>query len=156
MPRKGRYKRKEITPDSVYKDWYVAKLINVVMKNGKKGLAERAVYGAFEIVREKTKEDPLKVFHKALENIRPVLEVRSRRVGGVTYQVPMEVSDRRGDSLCVRWLVKGCNERKGGELKVRLANEILDAVNERGFAIKKRDDTHRMAEANKAFAHFRW
>ena len=156
MPRKGPVPPREILPDPVYGDKLVAKLINKVMKDGKKSKAEKIVYGAFEIIREKLGEDPLKVFHKAVENVKPIMEVRPRRVGGATYQVPMEVNERRQIHLALKWIVDAARARSERGMVNRLANELIDAYNERGGAFKKREDTHRMAEANKAFAHYRW
>ena len=132
------------------------RLINSVMLDGKKGVAQKIVYGAFDIIKEKTGEDPLEVFEKAMENVMPVLEVKARRVGGATYQVPMEVRPERRQTLGLRWITLYARQRGERTMKERLANEIMDAVNETGSAFKKREDTHRMAEANKAFAHFRW
>ncbi|WP_457680563.1 30S ribosomal protein S7 [Thermovibrio sp.] len=156
MPRKGPVPPREILPDPVYGDKLVAKLINKVMKDGKKSKAEKIVYGAFDIIREKLGEDPLKVFHKAVENVKPLMEVRPRRVGGATYQVPMEVNERRQMHLALKWLVDAARARSERGMVNRLANEIIDAYNERGGAFKKKEDTHKMAEANKAFAHYRW
>ncbi|RKQ60368.1 SSU ribosomal protein S7P [Thermovibrio guaymasensis] len=156
MPRKGPVPPREILPDPVYGDKLVAKLINKVMKDGKKSKAEKIVYGAFDIIREKLGEDPLKVFHKAVENVKPLMEVRPRRVGGATYQVPMEVSERRQMHLALKWLVDAARARSERGMVNKLANEIIDAYNERGGAFKKKEDTHKMAEANKAFAHYRW
>lgn len=156
MPRRGPVTPREIPPDPVYNSVLVQKLINKVMLDGKKSIAEKIVYGAMEIIREKTKQDPLAVLEKAIQNVTPLLEVRPRRVGGATYQVPIEVPPRRGLSLALRWIVRAARERKGMPMKERLALEILDALNNTGGAIKKRDEMHRMAEANKAFAHYRW
>ncbi|WP_456341512.1 30S ribosomal protein S7 [Thermovibrio sp.] len=156
MPRKGPVPPREILPDPVYGDKLVAKLINKVMKDGKKSKAEKIVYGAFDIIREKLGEDPLKVFHKAVENVKPLMEVRPRRVGGATYQVPMEVNERRQMHLALKWLVDAARARSERGMVNKLANEIIDAYNERGGAFKKKEDTHKMAEANKAFAHYRW
>ncbi|WP_456455598.1 30S ribosomal protein S7 [Thermovibrio sp.] len=156
MPRKGPVPPREILPDPVYGDKLVAKLINKVMKDGKKSKAEKIVYGAFEIIKEKLGEDPLKVFHKAVENVKPLMEVRPRRVGGATYQVPMEVNERRQIHLALKWIVDAARARSERGMVNRLANELIDAYNERGGAFKKKEDTHRMAEANKAFAHYRW
>ncbi len=159
MPRKGPVKPREIMPDPIYKDVLVHKLINKVMLDGKKSIAEKIVYGAMEILAEKTGEEPLVALHKALDNIKPDLEVRSRRVGGSTYQVPMEVPPRRQESLALRWLVEAARNRSGKgnyTMLERLSNELLDAYNNKGAAVKKREDTRRMAEANKAFAHYRW
>ncbi len=156
MPRRGPASIRKIPPDPVYNSVLIQKLINKVMFNGKKSVAEKVVYGAMEIIRERTKQNPLEIVEKAVQNVTPLLEVRPRRVGGATYQVPIEVSPRRGLSLALRWMVKAARERKGMPMKERLANEILDALNNTGGAIKKKDETHRMAEANKAFAHYRW
>ncbi|MGC8929926.1 MAG: 30S ribosomal protein S7 [Dictyoglomus sp.] len=156
MPRRGPVTPREIPPDPVYNSVLVQKLINKVMLDGKKSIAEKIVYGAMDIIREKTKQDPLTVLEKAVQNVTPLLEVRPRRVGGATYQVPIEVPPRRGLSLALRWIVRAARERKGMPMKERLALEILDALNNTGGAIKKRDEMHRMAEANKAFAHYRW
>ncbi|WAM31083.1 30S ribosomal protein S7 [Caldicellulosiruptor naganoensis] len=157
MPRRGPVKKREILPDPVYNDKVVAKLINKVMKDGKKSIAQKIVYGAFDIVREKTGKDPLEVLEQALNNVMPVLEVRPRRVGGATYQIPIEVSPDRRLSLGLRWLVEYARERKDKRtMKEKLAAEIMDAANNTGGAVKKKEDTHRMAEANRAFAHYRW
>lgn len=156
MPRYGKVPVREIVPDPKYNDVLVAKLINTVMRKGKKLLAQRIVYKAFDILKEKKKEDPVQLFKKALENIKPVLETRPRRVGGATYQVPIEIPERRRISLGLRWLVQYANERAEFRMEERLANEILDALENKGGAIKKKEDTHKMAEANRAFAHYRW
>ncbi len=159
MPRKGPVQPREISPDPVYKDVLVHKLINKVMKDGKKSKAEKIVYTAMKNLSEKTGDDPLTALHKAIENIKPILEVRPRRVGGSTYQVPMEVPPRRQISLALRWLVEAARNRSGKgnyTMVEKLTNELLDAYNNRGAAVKKKEDTHRMAEANKAFAHYRW
>lgn len=156
MPRKGKVERREIPPDPKYNDVLVQKMINCVMWDGKKSVAEKIVYGAFEVIREKLKEDPLKVFHQAIENVKPILETRPRRVGGATYQVPVEVRPERQISLAVKWIIHAARARQGKPMKERLAEEIIDAYHNRGAAIKKREDTHRMAEANRAFAHYRW
>ncbi|HHV95908.1 MAG TPA: 30S ribosomal protein S7 [Clostridiaceae bacterium] len=156
MPRKGHVPRREVLPDPIYNNKVVTKLINKVMLHGKKGLAQRIVYGAFDIIREKTGRDPIEVFEEALNNVMPVLEVRARRVGGATYQVPMEVRPERRQALGIRWLVNYARERGEKTMKERLAAEILDAVNSTGGAFKKKEDTHKMAEANRAFAHYRW
>ncbi len=156
MPRRGPVTPREIPPDPVYNSVLVQKLINKVMLDGKKSTAEKIVYGAMEIIRDKTKQDPLTVLEKAVQNLTPLLEVRPRRVGGATYQVPVEVPSRRGLSLALRWFVRAARERKGMPMRERLAAEILDALNNTGGAIKKKEEMHRMAEANKAFAHYRW
>ncbi|NLM11562.1 MAG: 30S ribosomal protein S7 [Clostridiaceae bacterium] len=156
MPRKGHVPKRDVLPDPIYNDKVVTKLINNVMLDGKKGVAQKIVYGAFDIVREKTGKDPLEVFEQALNNIMPVLEVKARRVGGATYQVPMEVRPERRQALGLRWLTNYARLRGERTMSERLAAEILDAVNNTGNAVKKKDDTHKMAEANKAFAHYRW
>ena len=154
--RRRRAERRQIPPDPVYNDVLVAKLINKVMWDGKKTVAQKIVYGAFDIIREKMNKDPLEVFHKALDNVRPVLEVRPRRVGGATYQVPIEVQEPRRTSLAIRWIVAAARAKKGKPMKVKLAEEIMAAYNNTGAAVKKKEDVHRMAEANRAFAHYRW
>jgi small subunit ribosomal protein S7 len=156
MPRRGTVKKKKPKPDHFYNSTLVHKFINVVMKEGKKSVAENIIYGSMEQVKQKAKEDPLKMFEKAVENVRPVLETKSRRVGGATYQVPIEVPINRSTSLAVRWILRYARERSGKSMVDKLASEIMDAVNHRGGAIKKREDTHKMAEANRAFAHYRW
>ncbi|MGH9405899.1 MAG: 30S ribosomal protein S7 [Terriglobia bacterium] len=156
MPRKGTVERREILPDPVYGNPVVQKLVNCLMHQGKKSVAQRIVYGALEQIRGRTSDDPLKVFKKALENVKPALEVKSRRVGGANYQVPVEVNRNRQTSLSLRWIIGYARERSEKSMVERLSAELLDAANNRGGAIKKRDDTHRMAEANKAFAHYRW
>ncbi|MEB3025652.1 MULTISPECIES: 30S ribosomal protein S7 [unclassified Parvimonas] len=154
MPRKGHVPKREVMPDPIYGDVVVTKLINNIMLDGKKGIAQAIVYGAFEIVREKTGEEPTEVFRKALENIMPVLEIKARRIGGATYQVPIQVRPERRQTLGLRWLVTYSRNRGEKTMKERLAKEILDAVNNTGASVKKREDTHKMAEANKAFAHY--
>ena len=154
MPRKGHVPKREVMPDPVYGDVVVTKLINNIMLDGKKGIAQAIVYGAFEIVKEKTGEEPTEVFRKALENIMPVLEIKARRIGGATYQVPIQVRPERRQTLGLRWLVTYSRNRGEKTMKERLAKEILDAVNNTGSSVKKREDTHKMAEANKAFAHY--
>ena len=156
MPRKGYIAKREILPDPVYQSKVVTKLINNVMEDGKKSLAQKIVYDAFEIVAEKTGKNALEAFNEAMENIMPVLEVKARRVGGATYQVPMEIRSERRQALGLRWLVRYSRERNEKTMKEKLANEIIDAINSMGGAFKKKEDTHRMAEANKAFAHYRW
>ena len=156
MPRKAFVRKREVAPDSIYGSVLVSKFINKIMVQGKKSVAETIFYGAMDILKEKTGEDPLKVFQKALENVKPVLEVKSRRVGGATYQVPVEVRPERRLSLAVRWLIEYSRARGENTMTECLAGEILDAYNNRGSSIKKREDTHKMAEANKAFAHYRW
>jgi small subunit ribosomal protein S7 len=156
MPRKGQVKLREIQPDPKFHDRSVAKFINTVMERGKKSTAEQILYGALDIVANRTKEEGLAVFKHALENIRPAVEVRSRRVGGANYQVPVEVRPVRRTSLAMRWLVQAARARGEKSMEERLAAEIVEAHGNRGGAVKKREDTHRMAEANKAFAHYRW
>ncbi len=156
MPRKGQVKLREISPDPKFHDRTVAKFINTVMERGKKSTAEQIFYGALEIVANRTKEEGLAVFKHALENVRPAVEVRSRRVGGANYQVPVEVRPVRRTSLAMRWLMQAARGRGEKSMEERLAAEIVEAHGNRGGAVKKREDTHRMAEANKAFAHYRW
>jgi len=156
MPRKGPVPKREVLPDPIYGSKLVTKLINKVMRDGKKALAQRICYGAFDLIREKTGKDPMEVFEQALNNVMPVLEVRPRRVGGATYQVPVEVNPDRRQTLGLRWLVQYARERGERTMVERLAAEIIDAANNTGGAVKKKEDTHRMAEANKAFAHYRW
>ncbi|MBQ3463019.1 MAG: 30S ribosomal protein S7 [Clostridia bacterium] len=156
MPRKGFIAKREVLPDPIYKDVVVTKLINNIMLDGKKGVAQKIVYDAFEIVNEKTGKDALEAFKEAMDNIMPVLEVKARRVGGATYQVPMEVRPERRQTLGLRWLTAYSRSRSEKTMRERLANEIMDAINGTGGAVKKREDTHKMAEANKAFAHYRW
>jgi len=154
--RRRAAQRREIAPDPVYNDVLVAKLINKLMWDGKKTVAQKAVYKAFDYIKEKTGMDPLEVFKKAVDNVRPILEVRPRRVGGATYQVPVEVEEPRKTSLALRWIVAAARARKGRPIYLRLAQELLDAYNNTGVAVKKREDVHKMAEANRAFAHYRW
>ena len=154
--RKRRAIKRDVLPDPLYNSKLVTKLINTIMIDGKKGTAQKILYQAFDIIKEKTGEEPLDVFNKAMENIKPALEVKSRRVGGSNYQVPIEVSPARSQALALRWLVKYSRERGGKGMAENLANEIIDASNGTGATVKKREDTHRMAEANKAFAHYRW
>ncbi|MBT1076307.1 30S ribosomal protein S7 [Geobacter grbiciae] len=156
MPRRREVAKRVILPDPKFNDRVVAKLVNVIMVGGKKSTAERALYGALGVVSQKTGEEAVKVLKKCLDNIKPTLEVKSRRVGGSTYQVPVEVRADRRVSLAMRWLVKYANDRSEKTVTDKLAGEILDAYNNRGAAVKKREDTHRMAEANRAFAHYRW
>ena len=156
MPRRGSIAKRDVLPDPLYNSKLVTKLINNIMLDGKKGVAQKIVYEAFDIIKDKTGEDPLSVFEKAMENIMPVLEVKARRVGGATYQVPIEVRPDRRQTLGLRWLTTYSRARSERTMKERLAAEILDALNGNGGAAKKCDDTHKMAEANKAFAHFRW
>ena len=156
MPRRGNVPKREILPDPMYNSVLVTKLVNSIMLDGKKGVAQKVVYGAFDIVKEKTEKDPLEVFIQAMENIMPSLEVKARRVGGATYQVPMEVRPERRQTLGLRWLTNYSRARSEKTMRERLAGEIMDAANNLGSAVKKREDTHKMAEANKAFAHYRW
>jgi len=156
MPRKRLVTKREVTPDPKYGSVLSAKFINNLMKKGKKSIAQSIFYKSFDIIKEKTKKDPLGVFQKALENVKPTVEVKSRRVGGSTYQVPTEVRPSRRQALSIRWIIKYAGERGEKTMASKLAGELIDASNSKGAAIKKREDTHRMAEANKAFAHYRW
>jgi small subunit ribosomal protein S7 len=156
MPRKGEVRRREILPDPKFHDRMVTKFINTMMTGGKKSTAERILYGAFDLIGDRAKEEALGVFKRALDNVKPVVEVRSRRVGGATYQVPVEVRPTRRVSLAMRWIVQHARTRNEKSMAERLAAELMDASNNRGATIKKKEDTHRMAEANKAFAHYRW
>ena len=156
MPRRGNIAKRDVLPDPLYNSKLVTRLINNVMYDGNKGVAQKIVYGAFDIIREKTGKEPLEVFEQAMENVMPQLEVKARRVGGATYQVPMEVRPERRQTLGLRWMTNYSRLRSEKTMKERLAGEILDAVNGAGGAAKKRDDTHKMAEANRAFAHYRW
>ena len=156
MPRRGSIAKRDVLPDPLYNSKLVTRLINNIMVDGKRGVAQKIVYSAFDIIREKTGKDPLEVFEQALENIMPLLEVKARRVGGATYQVPMEVRPARRTTLGLRWLTTYSRNRSERTMAERLANEIMDAANNTGSAVKKREDTHKMAESNKAFAHFRW
>jgi small subunit ribosomal protein S7 len=155
VPRRGSAPKREVLPDPVYQSKLVTKLINNIMYDGKKGVAQKIVYEAFDIVKEKSGKDPLTVFEQAMENIMPVLEVKARRVGGATYQVPLEVRPDRRQTLGLRWITLYSRKRSERTMAQKLANEILDAINNQGGAVKKREDTHKMAEANKAFAHYR-
>ena len=154
--RKRRAEKRDVLPDPIYKSKVVTRLINAVMKSGKKGTAEKILYGAFDQIKTRTGREPIEVFEQALENIKPALEVKNRRVGGSNVQVPIEVSEERGQTLALRWLVNYARLRNGKTMVDNLANEIIDAANGTGGAVKKREDTHKMAEANKAFAHMRW
>lgn len=156
MPRRGNVKRIEVVSDPVYNNKVVSKLINQIMLDGKKGTAEHLVYGAFDIVKEKTGKDALEIFDQAMKNIMPVLEVKARRVGGANYQVPIEVRHDRRQTLAIRWLTNYARARGGKSMEDKLALEIMDAANNTGATVKKKEDTHKMAEANKAFAHYRW
>lgn len=156
MPRKGEVRKREVLPDPKYGDKLVAKFVNTIMNRGKKSVAESIFYCSLDIVAAKSKEDALAVFKRAIDNTRPAVEVRSRRVGGATYQVPVEVRPQRRLSLSMRWLIQAARDRAEKSMEEKLAGEMLDAANNRGTAIKKKEDTHRMAEANRAFAHYRW
>ena len=156
MPRRREVPKRVILPDPMYGDVIVSKFMNVVMTRGKRTVAEEIVYGAFDVVQDRTREEPLKIFHRALDNCKPQVEVKSRRVGGATYQVPVEVRYDRQLALAMRWLVSYARTRPGKSMREKLANELIEAAHNRGNAVKKRDDVHRMAEANKAFAHYRW
>lgn len=154
--RKRRAVKRDVLPDPIYNSKVVTKVVNAIMLDGKKGTAQTILYKAFDIIKERTNEEPMNIFEKAMENIKPALEVKSRRVGGSNYQVPIEVSPARSQALAIRWLVKYARERGGKGMAENLASELIDASNGTGGAVKKREDTHRMAEANKAFAHYRW
>ena len=156
MPRKGAVPKRDVLPDPKYKSKLVSKFINCMMKDGKKSVSELIIYRAFNIIEQKTNESPIKVFERAMDNVKPIVEVKSRRVGGSTYQVPVEVRRTRRTALGIRWLIAFARKRSEKTMAERLAAELMDAANQRGSAIKKREDTHRMAEANKAFAHYRW
>lgn len=156
MARRKKATKREIPPDALYQSSLVAKFINYIMRKGKKTIAQKIVYGAFEIIKEKTKKDPLETFQKALENAGPSLEVRPRRIGGATYQVPIEVRPERKVALAMRWIIAGAKMKKGKSMKEKLAEELIAASKNEGWAVKKKEDTHKMAEANKAFAHFAW
>jgi small subunit ribosomal protein S7 len=156
MPRRGTVPKREVLPDPLYNSALVTKFINSMMYGGKRATSQQIVYGAFNIVQEKTQEDPIKVFKRAVDNVKPSLEVKSRRVGGSNYQVPVEVNPSRRTSLALRWLIGFARKRPERGMTAKLANEFLDAANMRGGAVKKKEDTHKMAEANKAFAHYRW
>ena len=156
MSRRRRAEKREILPDPKFKDLVLSKFMNNLMLDGKKSVSEKIVYGAFDEIENKMKRPPLEIFHEALDNIKPAVEVRSRRVGGATYQVPVEVRPQRREALAIRWLIKASRDRNEKTMKDRLASELIDAVNTRGSAVKKKEDTHKMAEANKAFSHYRW
>ncbi len=156
MPRRREVPKRIVLPDPKYHEVLVAKFVNTVMFDGKKSTAERIVYGALDIIEDKRQDDPIKVFKRALENVQPVIEVKSRRVGGATYQVPVEISPNRRMALAMRWIRNFSRKRAGRSMREKLANELMDAAEGRGAAVKKREDTHKMAEANKAFAHYRW
>jgi small subunit ribosomal protein S7 len=156
MSRRRRAEKREVLPDPKFNDLVLSKFMNSLMYDGKKPVAEGIVYGAFDRIGKRGGNDPIRVFHEALDNVKPDLEVRSRRVGGATYQVPIEVRSDRGQALGIRWLISAARGRSEATMSDRLANELMDAANNRGSAVKKREDTHRMAEANKAFSHYRW
>ena len=156
MSRRRRAEKREVFPDPKYGDQVVSKFMSCIMLDGKKSVAERIVYGALDVIEGKVSQDPVGMFHKALDNVKPAVEVRSRRVGGATYQVPVEVRDDRRQALAIRWLIDAARNRSENTMVERLSGELLDAANSRGAAVKKREDTHRMAEANKAFSHYRW
>jgi small subunit ribosomal protein S7 len=156
MPRRREVPKRDVLPDPKYNNKLAAKFINNIMRQGKKSVAERILYGAFDLIEERTKQDPLEVFHKAMDSVRPIVEVKSRRVGGATYQVPVEVRQERRDALAMRWIIGYAKQRSERTMVQKLAGELMDAAQGRGGSIKKREDTHRMAEANKAFAHYRW
>lgn len=156
MSRRHAAVKREVLPDPKFKDLVIAKFMNSLMLDGKKSLAEKIVYGAFDVIEKRTSQDPVALFHEAIENVKPQLEVRSRRVGGATYQVPVEVRAERKQALAIRWIVSNARSRSERTMMDRLANELIDAANNRGGSVKKREDTHKMAEANKAFAHYRW
>jgi len=156
MPRRREVPKRDVLPDPKYNSKLVAKFMNNVMRQGKKSLAEQIFYGALDLIGQRTKQDPLEVFHKALDNVRPVIEVKSRRVGGATYQVPVEVRNERRDALAMRWIINYAKQRSEKTMEQKLAGELQDAAQSRGGSVKKREDTHRMADANKAFAHYRW
>ena len=156
MPRRREVPKRDVLPDPKYNSKLVAKFMNNVMRRGKKSLAEQIFYGALDLIEQRSKQDPLEVFHKALDNVRPVIEVKSRRVGGATYQVPVEVRNERRDALAMRWIINYSKQRSEKTMVQKLAGELQDAAQSRGGSVKKREDTHRMADANKAFAHYRW
>lgn len=156
MPRRREVPKREVLPDPLYNSQLVSKFVNVVMEDGKKAVAENLLYRALKVIGERTADDPMKVFKKAIENVKPAVEVKSRRVGGSTYQVPVEVRPARRLALSMRWLIQGASGRGEKTMDMRLANEMMDAAQSRGSAVKKKEDTHRMADANKAFAHYRW
>jgi small subunit ribosomal protein S7 len=156
MPRRGQILKRKVLPDPKYHDRLVMKFVNNLMHRGKKSLAERIFYGAMDVIEQRTREDPLKLFKRAMDNVKPVIEVKARRVGGATYQVPVEIRPQRRTALAMRWLISYARARGEKTMMERLAAELIDAANNRGSSIKKREDTHKMAEANKAFAHYRW
>jgi small subunit ribosomal protein S7 len=156
MSRRHRAEKREVNPDPKFNDLVVSKFMNSIMREGKKSVAERIVYGALDRLQNKAKSNPIQMFHQALENVMPAVEVRSRRVGGATYQVPVEVRNERRQALAIRWLITAARGRNENTMEERLSAELLDAANNRGTAVKKREDTHKMAEANRAFSHYRW
>ena len=156
MPRKREVRKREILPDPKYRDTLIAKFVNGIMRLGKKSVAEHTFYRSLDIIKERTQSDPLKTFKQAMDNVRPLLEVRPRRVGGATYQVPVEVRSSRRVALAIRWIINYAQQRSEKSMTQKLAGEFMDAANNRGASVKKKEDTHRMAEANKAFAHYRW
>ncbi len=156
MSRRHRAEKREVNPDPKFNDLVVSKFMNSIMRQGKKSIAERIVYGALDRLQSKAKSNPIQMFHQALENVMPAVEVRSRRVGGATYQVPVEVRSERRQALAIRWLITAARSRNENTMEERLSGELLDAANNRGTAVKKREDTHKMAEANRAFSHYRW
>jgi small subunit ribosomal protein S7 len=156
MSRRHRAEKREVNPDPKFNDLVVSKFMNSIMREGKKSVAERIVYGALDKMQAKAKSNPVQLFHQALENVMPAVEVRSRRVGGATYQVPVEVRNERRQALAIRWLITAARSRNENTMEERLSGELLDAANNRGSAVKKREDTHKMAEANRAFSHYRW
>ena len=156
MPRKREVRKREILPDPKYRDVMIAKFINGIMRKGKKSVAEGIFYGALNLIKEKTQSDPIKIFNQAMDHVKPMIEVRPRRVGGATYQVPVEVRPSRKTSLAIRWIIGYAKQRSEKTMKEKLSAELIDAANNRGASVKKREDTHKMAEANKAFAHYRW
>jgi small subunit ribosomal protein S7 len=156
MSRRHKAERREVNPDPKFNDLVVSKFMNSIMKEGKKSVAERIVYGALDRMQSRAKSDPIQLFHTALDNVMPAVEVRSRRVGGATYQVPVEVRNERRQALAIRWLITAARGRNENTMEERLSGELLDAANNRGTAVKKREDTHQMAEANRAFSHYRW
>lgn len=156
MPRRREVPVRPIIPDSKYQNTLVSKFVTCIMRDGKKSLAESILYDAFDIIEERTNESPIKIFEKAVENVKPIIEVKSRRVGGSTYQVPTEIRPSRRTALGIRWIIQHSRQRSEKDMASKLAGELIDAANERGASVKKREDTHKMAEANKAFAHYRW
>jgi small subunit ribosomal protein S7 len=156
MPRKREVRKREVLPDPKFRDSMIAKFINGLMRRGKKGLAERIFYGSLDIIKDRTHSDPIKIFSQAMDNVKPLIEVRPRRVGGATYQVPIEVRPERKTALAIRWIIGYAKARSEKTMEEKLSGELIDAANSRGAAIKKKEDTHKMAEANKAFAHYRW